>query len=141
MKTGQVSVEMLVIAGLAIAMLTPVLFAVFSRIADSETSLAISQADVAAEKLASAINSVAYSGSGASMVVEVKMPEGVRELQARGKELVLKIGEGDKETEIVKSLNAEVSSSDVRIGSAGTYRIRVKAESSGGQPKVRLSFA
>ncbi|MEM2963315.1 MAG: hypothetical protein QXW70_01475 [Candidatus Anstonellales archaeon] len=140
---GQISLEVLIISGFAALLFIPILVDVSLDLSSAQYSLAISQLDVSAEKLASATDSVGYSGVGSKIVVAIKVPSGVTEVRTTKNEIVLRWGEDDKKTDIVKNTHhqLEILSTAIVLRGPATYRFLISSQTNDeGRPIVVLEI-
>ena len=128
-KKGQVSTEMLALVGLMLFLLLPLLFYAYSRSNVASEDIAVQKAEFAAQRLASAADSVGYMGGAAAVVEELEIPANVKKVSIEnGHDIVLEIDSSSGRKQLVKSSAFMISSSGFdRIEKAGIYFFEVRA--------------
>jgi predicted permease len=128
MKKGQPSTEILIIIGFFLLILIPLIFYAFSRKNLAEDDLATQKAEIAAQRLASSINSIGYLGGGSAIIQEIELPESFKQINVNGKDVVIKINSAIGEKQIVRSTFFNLSGDLSNITKGGRYRIEISSE-------------
>lgn len=127
LSKGQVSVELLIIVGFIALVMIPVLFSVYIRSGEYQQRIYASQVNIAAGRLAQAVDSVGFLGGNAKLVLEVQIPQGVN-ASASGKEIVFSFDDNGQRNDISKVTRFDMLESNFgRLASPGTYFVEVKA--------------
>jgi uncharacterized protein (UPF0333 family) len=127
-KEGQISVEYMVIIGFATVITIPLIIIYFSFVQDSGSEIASTQISQIAKKVVDTAESVYYLGEPSQTTLKVNIPDNIvlANLSA-GYELVFKIRNGERESDIVESSSVNITGTLPVI--KGTYSITVKAVS------------
>lgn len=129
---AQVSAELLVIVGFIALVMAPVLFSVYVRGSESAERISISQVNIAATRLANAVDSVGRLGGNAKLVLEVQIPSKLRMASAEGREMQFSFGSAGRRNDIVKRTGFEMSQTGFgKLSSPGTYFVEVGAQEGG----------
>ena len=127
-RKGQVSVELLVIVGFIVLVMVPVLFSIYMRGNDYKERISVSQVNIAAGRLAQAVDSVGYLGGNAKLVLEVQMPQGV-EVKAGSREIVFRFDDNGLRNDIVKGTKFPITTFGLeKLQKTGTYFVEVRAQ-------------
>jgi hypothetical protein len=126
-SAGQVSTEILVLVGMVLVLLLPMLFYAHGKANVAKEDAAVQKAAFAAQRLASAVDSVGYLGGQTILVEEIEMPEYVSNFSVKGKDIVFDIDSTTGKKQIVKStaFNIDAAGSLGNIKKQGTYFIRI----------------
>ena len=141
---GQMSIEILILVGMALFLLMPVLLYAYGRANVSGEDLSIQKAEFAAHRLASLADSVGYLGGGAKVIDEIEIPPYVKSVTVQGRDIVVEIDSAGGKKQIVAGSSFVLSGTGFsRITKSGTYFIEVGALSitraSPNDPQVGLS--
>ena len=135
MRRGQVSTEIIIIIGFVVAMMLPLLFAVYSQELQSNQSLGLSQANLAASRLGYVIDSVGTLGSNSSMVVQLNLPEVLQSIGTGSgggqKELIFQLkdtGQGGMQIVKMTRFNLTIDSQIQNLSRGGTYYVNVRSD-------------
>lgn len=129
---AQVSAELLVIVGFIALVMAPVLFSVYVRGSESAERISISQVNIAATRLANAVDSVGRLGGNAKLVLEVQIPSKLLAASAEGREMQFSFGSAGRRNDIVKRTGFEMSQTGFgKLSSPGTYFVEVGAKAGG----------
>jgi len=135
--------EVLVIVGMMLLLLLPLLFYSYGRANVAREDIAVQKAEFAAQRLASAIDSVGYLGGAAGLVEEIEIPSNVRSLNISGHDIVFDIDSATGKKQIVKSSAFKIDASGLNIGKAGTYFFEITAISNSlnaSAPQVKVGL-
>ena len=127
---GQISTEILILIGLMLALLVPLIIYAYGRASTAQDDFATQKAEFAAQRLADLADSVGYLGGNASIVDQVDVPTGVKSvsIDTSGHDIIFDMNSPEGEKEIVKSSAFNITSPNIgRLGSGGTYFVRVRA--------------
>ncbi len=113
---AQVSMEFLVIIGLAFLMTIPLIIVFYQQSETLNTDITTSQIDKVANKIRDASDEVYYLGSPSKKTVTVFMPEGVQSISISGNKIIFIIDSPSGDYELVKWSAANLS------GSIQTYK-------------------
>jgi hypothetical protein len=128
MKKAQVSAELLIIVGFIALVMVPVLFSIYVRGGEYKDRIGVSQVNIAAGRIAQAVDSVGFLGGRAKIVLEVQMPKGVS-ARAQGKEILFSFENSGQRNDIVKTTRFAMSAPDLdRLNATGTYFVEVMNE-------------
>ncbi len=101
---GQVSTELLVIISAALFIFIPLMVTGYLKANQSNEELFIAQAQLAVSRLSNMVESVGNLGSGASSILEVYVPKGIKSIkfvkQGTGGEVVITVETSSGTTEI-----------------------------------------
>jgi hypothetical protein len=126
-----VSTELLIILGFVVLLMLPLLFLAYSKSGQMMDEISITQADIAASRLAHTVEAVGNTGNNASIITELSVPSGVQSFAiVGGREVVFTVRKGSASTEIVKlsRFNITMAQEDMaKLGKGGTYNVEVKA--------------
>jgi len=110
---SQVSIEFLIIVGIALLILIPVMIYANETISATRDELKISLARNAVNRIGEASEWVATQGSPAKTTIRVFIPEGVREIDLTGKTITIKLnaesGLRDIYRDTLTDLNGSIS--------------------------------
>lgn len=127
-SAGQVSTEILVLVGMVLLLLLPMLFYAHGKANVAKEDAAVQKAEFAAQRLASAVDSVGYLGGQTILVEEIEVPEYVSNFSVRGRDIVFDIDSTTGKKQIVKSTAFNIDGSSLsNIRKQGTYFIRISA--------------
>ena len=125
---GQMSVEILVLVGMALFLLLPVLLYAYGRANVSGEDLSVQKAEFAAHRLASLADSVGYLGGASAIIDEIEIPPYVRNVSVNGRDIVIEMDAANGKKQIVAGSAFNLTSSGFeRITKTGTYFIEVRA--------------
>ena len=125
---GQMSVEILILVGMALFLLLPVLLYAYGRANVSGEDLSVQKAEFAAHRLASLADSVGYLGGAAAVIDEIEIPPYVNSLSVNGRDIVIDMDSGSGKKQIVAGSTFNLTSTGFeRIVKSGTYFIEVRA--------------
>jgi hypothetical protein len=126
---AQVSTEILVLVGMVLVLLLPMLFYAHGKANVAKEDAAVQKAEFAAQRLASAVDSVGYLGGQTILVEEIEMPEYVTAFGVQGKDVVFDMDSTTGKKQIVKStaFKIDAHSSLENVKKQGTYFIRISA--------------
>ena len=127
---GQASTEILMLIGLMLALLVPLIIYAYGRAGAAQDNFATQKAEFAAQRLAGLADSVGYLGGAAAIVDQVDVPAGVKSVRidSSGHDIIFGMNSPAGEKEIVKSSAFSISAPNIgRLGSGGTYFVRVRA--------------
>nr|MCK4930328.1 hypothetical protein [Nanoarchaeota archaeon] len=113
---AQVSMEFLIIIGLAFLMTIPLIIVFYQQSETLNTDITTSQIDKVANKIRDASDEVYYLGSPSKKTVTVFMPEGVQSISISGNKIIFIIDSPSGDYELVKWSAANLS------GSIQTYK-------------------
>jgi hypothetical protein len=141
---GQMSVEILVLVGMALFLLLPVLLYAYGRANVSGEDLSVQKAEFAAHRLAALADSVGYLGGGAKVIDEIEIPPYVKSLRIIGQDIVMEMDAANGKKQIVAGSSFVLNETGFsRITKSGTYFIEVSAlsttQASPGAAQVQLS--
>lgn len=140
---GQMATEVLVIVGMMLLLLLPLLFYSYGRANVAREDIAVQKAEFAAQRLASAADSVGYLGGAAGLVEEIEIPSNVKSLKIEGHDIVFDIDSATGKKQIVKSTAFLIDSRIGTISRAGTYFFEITALSeniSKGAAQVKIGL-
>lgn len=147
MKRGQVSTEILVLIGMVLVLLLPMLLYAYSKAGVAKEDAAVQKAEFAAQRLASAVDSVGYLGGASAIVEEIEIPSYVKRFSVSGRDIVFEMDSTTGEKQIVKSTAFSIDTSGGSLDGiikAGTYYINISAlppSAGGGGNRVRMELA
>lgn len=109
MKKSQVAMEYIIIVGLVLVILVPIIL-LYARYS-SETNYAVtaSKAEVIANEIAKAANSVYFYGEDTQTSIEVDFPSGVESISFSGNEIVFSIRTDNGISEIAKVTEVQLT--------------------------------
>ena len=140
---GQMSVEILILVGMALFLLIPVLFYAYGRANVSGEDLSTQKAEFAAHRLASLADSVGYLGGASAVIDEIEIPPYVKNVSVSGRDIVIELDSvGGKKQIVAGSAFVLNQSGFSRITKSGTYFIEVRALSitGAGDAQVELNL-
>ena len=123
---SQISVEYMVIMGFATLMTLPLLLIYYTYTSDSSDSVATSQAQQIARKIADSSESVYYLGRPSQTTLKLNFPDSIYSTNLSSREVVFKIKTRSGITDIVQVSSVNMSGS-LPI-TQGIHIITVKAE-------------
>ncbi len=129
MGRGQVSMEFLLIMGVAFVMIIPVLILFLTQSQDMQEDVSAAQIDKLANELVNAADNVYYLGAPSKKTIKAYMPSFVKNINFTSNRIIVNIDTGDRQYSIFKVTAANVSgtlSTDI-----GLHVIEITAESNG----------
>jgi hypothetical protein len=137
---GQMSVEILVLVGVALFLLIPVLLYAYGRANVSGEDLSVQKAEFAAHRLASLCDSVGYLGGASAVIDEIEIPPYVKSVRVMGRDVVIEMDTATGKKQIVAGTSFNLTSAGFeRIAKPGTYFIEVRALSGTGGEQVQMT--
>ena len=140
---GQMSVEILILVGMALFLLIPVLLYAYGRANVSGEDLSTQKAEFAAHRLASLADSVGYLGGASAVIDEIEIPPYVKNVSVSGRDIVIELDSASGKKQIVAGSAFLLNQSGFsRITKSGTYFIEVRALSitGAGDAQVELNL-
>ena len=138
---GQMSVEVLVLVGMALFLLLPVLLYAYGRANISGEDLSVQKAEFAAHRLASLADSVGYLGGAAAVIDEIEIPPYVKSVSVDGRDIIIEMDSSGGKKQIVAGSAFKLESGGFdRITKSGTYFIEVRALSTTGQGGAQVEM-
>lgn len=140
---GQMSVEILVLVGMALFLLIPVMLYAYGRANVSGEDLSTQKAEFAAHRLATLADSVGYLGGASAVIDEIEIPPYVKNVSVRGRDVIVELDSAGGKKQIVAGSAFLLNQSGFeRIVKSGTYFIEVRALSTtnAGGAQVGLSL-
>ena len=138
---GQMSVEILVLIGMALFLLMPVLLYAYGRANVSGEDLSVQKAEFAAHRLSSLADSVGYLGGASAVIDEIEIPPYVKNVSVNGRDVVIELDAANGKKQIVSSSAFNLTSAGFeRIVKSGTYFIEVSAISTTGTGGAQVSM-
>jgi hypothetical protein len=144
---GQVSVELLIVVGLALVIILPTLVGIYLKVSEHNERLAVAQVDIAASRLAHVADTVYYGGEGSAMVTEIIIPNCAAVATGGGASSCISAGFGTTSREIVFTLETSSGTNEVvkltkgtidtagsnisALASPGTYHVEVENTATG----------
>jgi hypothetical protein len=137
------SVEILVLVGMALFLLIPVMLYAYGRANVSGEDLSTQKAEFAAHRLATLADSVGYLGGASAVIDEIEIPPYVKNVSVRGRDVIVELDSAGGKKQIVAGSAFLLNQSGFeRIVKSGTYFIEVRALSTtnAGGAQVGLSL-
>jgi len=137
------SVEILILVGMALFLLIPVLLYAYGRANVSGEDLSTQKAEFAAHRLASLADSVGYLGGASAVIDEIEIPPYVKNVSVSGRDIVIELDSASGKKQIVAGSAFLLNQSGFsRITKSGTYFIEVRALSitGAGDAQVELNL-
>ncbi|MCX8194923.1 MAG: hypothetical protein N3G22_02345 [Candidatus Micrarchaeota archaeon] len=139
MQKGQVSTELLVLIGLVLLLMFPLLIYSRNKAEMANENMAIQKAEFAAQRMASAADSVGYLGGSAKIIEEIEVPSNIKRAYVNGHDIVFELETSNGITQVVKSSAFNLTSSGFeRIKKSGTYYFEVSALPLGSSSSVQI---
>ena len=133
---SQSSLELLITLAFGLIILLPIVVLAFIQIANSSSTLAATEAQAAASKLASVATSVASQGYPAKQLVLIQMPQSVASVfvgtttNTAGHEIIIVVNTNAGASYVTAYTPVNVSGTLSTITAPGVYLINVSAQSS-----------
>jgi len=122
------SMEILILVGMALFLLIPVLLYAYGRANVSGDDLSVQKAEFAAHRLASVADSVGYLGGASAVTEEIEIPEKVKGVSVSGRDIIIEMDSANGRKQIVAGSAFTLASSGIgNITKSGTYFIEVRA--------------
>jgi len=138
---GQMSVEILILVGMALFLLLPVLLYAYGRANVSGEDLSVQKAEFAAHRLASLADSVGYLGGASAVIDEIEIPPYVKNVSVSGRDVVIEMDTANGKKQIVSGSTFNLTSTGFeRITKSGTYFIEVRAVSTIGTGGAQINM-
>ena len=138
---GQMSVEILILVGMALFLLLPVLLYAYGRANVSGEDLSVQKAEFAAHRLASLADSVGYLGGASAVIDEIEIPPYVKNVSVSGRDVVIEMDTANGKKQIVSGSAFNLTSAGFeRITKSGTYFIEVRAVSTIGTGGAQINM-
>jgi len=139
---GQMSIEVLVLIGMALFLLLPVLLYAYGRANVSGEDLSVQKAEFAANRLASLADSVGYLGGASAVIDEIEIPLYVKTVSVNGRDIIIEMDTANGKKQIVSGSAFNLTSTGFeRITKSGTYFIEVRAVSSTGTGGAQVKMS
>lgn len=130
MERGQASTEILVMMGMMMLLLLPLLFYAYGRANAAGEDISVQKAELAAQRLSSAADSVGYLGGAAALIEEIELPSNVQNVSVAGRDVVFEIASSAGRKQIVKSSAFAIKATGLeRMRRAGAYLVEIGAVS------------
>ena len=135
-QKGQSSFELLITVSFGLIILIPIIVLAFIQISTSNSTLAATEAQSAASKLASVATSIGAQGYPARQLVLVQVPPGVQNVYVGtqsnnpGHEIIFVIATSGGSSYVTSYTPINVSGQLSSISVQGTYLINISAQSS-----------
>ena len=138
---GQVSIEFLIIVGIAMLMIIPLTLVYFKQSETLNTDIAGTQADKIASEIRDAADEVYYLGPPSKKTITVYMPQEVTAISFYESSIIFNLSTASGHTELVKWSAANFSASSSLEATHGIRHITVEAVNvdAFGQTAVLLS--
>lgn len=133
---AQSSLELLITLAFGLIILLPIVVLAFIQISNSQSSLATTEAQAAASKLAGVATSVASQGPPAKQLVLVQVPQSVTNIyvgtstSVSGHEIIFVVNTNAGPSYVTAYTPVNVSGSLSAITTPGVYLVNVSAQSS-----------
>lgn len=128
MKRGQVSTEILIMVGMMLLLLLPLLFYAYGRANVAGEDIATQKAEFAAQRLATAADSVGYLGGAAALVEEIELPGNVLNVSVSGHDVIFELAASAGRRQIVKASAFSINATGFeRLTRTGTYFVEIGA--------------
>jgi len=125
---AQVSLEFLMIIGIALMMTFPLIIIFFQQQENIQTEIGASQIDKVASEIRDAADEVYYLGAPSKKTVTVYMPEGVNGIEISSNRMVFTVEAPGNDYELVKWSVANFTGSSSSLQTyAGVHHISVQA--------------
>ncbi len=123
MKKGQISMELVVLLGFVLIFFIPLLLISQGKVRELNQELVTLQAQTAASRIASTVNSIGYMGTGSSMILDIYLPAVAKVSFTEHGEIVVFVPSlmGDNEIVGFSAFNLD----SLIIESGGYYRFEI----------------
>ena len=139
---GQMSVEILILVGMALFLLIPVLLYAYGRANVSGEDLSTQKAEFAAHRLASLADSVGYLGGASAVIDEIEIPPYVKSVSVKDRDVIIEMDSAGGRKQIVAGSAFNLTATGFsRITKSGTYFIEVRALSTTGAGGAQVGMS
>ena len=141
---GQVSTELLVIIGAILVIFIPLIATGYTKAAQANEELALTQSHLAASRLSNIIESVGNLGENSSAMVEIFVPKGVSSIKFQklgtGSEVVFTIdaSSGNNEIAEISRFPLSPASFEIKNPSQGLIRFQILSKGKDGVEVKRV---
>ena len=108
---AQISIEFLIVVGIAFLMTIPLILIFYQQSANLNTEITSSQVDKVASEIRDAADEVYYLGSPSKKTVSIYMPEGVQSVSVVNDKIIFFVDSAEGDYEVVKWTVANLTGS------------------------------
>ena len=128
-RTGQVSIEYLIIVGMTVLLLFPLLYVFYSNSQSFQGQVTATQTSQIAKKVVDAADSVYYLGPPSQQTLSVVFPDGIKNVTILGNSVSFLISGAGAKYEVVEWSAANLTGN--LSPSQGVHQITVSAQAGG----------
>ena len=127
-KKGQVALETLIVIGFVLALMTPLLYMLYSRITEIQQEMFMLEATRAVDTIVTTVSTVGSIGPNGTATIELSFPPNMKNLTIGGtqpNEVVMVVSTNLGEIDIPRLLYFPVIESVAIPRKPGTYKVKI----------------